>query len=179
MDSSQFEKDITTLERLLAQSQGQFIEIGAEAPCSFTQLKAYSDAELTAFEEAHSLRLPAAYRDFLLRIGACEVFSFQGSHRAITFYPLDEIFALYADCFAQPEEWLFDKFLPIGIDNSLQESLVFGFGFSQPQQFFLLYHDYYLDELDDENDPHFPAFFTAFERYLCQLITHRGRLSPH
>ena len=167
------------LTELINQSKGKPIDIGLDSLQSFKITKTYSEIEIQEFEIKNGLQLPIAYRRFLLEIGACEIYSAEESHHVIEFHKLDEIYEFYSGCFENPKEWLFKKYLPIGSDNSLQESFGFSFYFKEPEQFFVLFHEYYLEELEGEDDPECPAYLCSFEGYIDEVIENKGELKPH
>lgn len=167
------------IKELIEQSQGIPIDIGVESLQSFKVTKTYSEIEIQEFEIKNNLKLPTCYRTFLLEIGACAIYSDEQSHHSIEFHKLEEIFDIYSGCFENPKDWLFSKYLPVGSDNGLQESFGFSFYFKNPEQFFVLFHEYYLDELEEEGDPEFPAYLCSFEEYLDEMIKNNGEMSPH
>ena len=167
------------IKELIEKSKGKVIETASDSLQSFKITKAYSETEIQDFEIKYDIKLPSVYRQFLLEIGACEIYSEANSHRSIEFHKLEEIYENYSACFEDPDEWLFKKYLPIGSDNGLQESFGFSFYFSKAEQFFVLFHEYYLEELEEENDPEFPAYLCSFENYLDEIVTNNGEMQPH
>ena len=55
-------------------SQDAPIDIDADRPLRFVQLRAYSSGELDAFEAQHALHLSPGYRHFMTTVGACKLF---------------------------------------------------------------------------------------------------------
>ncbi len=170
---------LSSILNLIKLSQGDFIDIGSDNRCSFRTIKKYSEQDIVEFETQKRVNLPPEYREFLQKVGACEIYSEEHSHYRIEFHKIEDIFARYQDCFETPEDWLFEKYLPIGSDAGLQESFGYGYCFRMPVQFFILSHEYYFDEIGEEGDPEFPAYLCTFEDYLSRMVLCKGKLDPH
>ena len=172
-------KEIDIITELIKSSNGTPIDIGLESLYSFKQVKKYTDIEIKHFEDHYSVVLPEMYKFLLKTIGASEIYSEENSHHSIEFHKLEDIYGIYEDCFENPKDWLFKKYLPVGYDNGLQESFGYSFYFKKPEQFFVLFHEYNLDELEEENDSEFPAYLCTFKEYVKEIVIKNGELEPH
>ncbi|MCP4156842.1 MAG: SMI1/KNR4 family protein [bacterium] len=172
-------ENIDVINGLIFKSDGDFIDIGTENKQRFILKKKYTPDEIEVFESKNKIILPNEYKYFLIHVGACELYSEENSNHFIEFHLLEDLFENYKDSFENPEEWLFKKFLPVGVDNGLQEHFGYSFFFKKPTTFFVLFHEYYLDEIEEEDDPNFPAHICTFSEYIAEIIANKGDLEPH
>ena len=74
MSDGAFDAACTTLKQWCEASHGQPIDIGHDAPLSFSSTQRSSARELDDFEREFGVRLPGAYRTFMSLVGASRLF---------------------------------------------------------------------------------------------------------
>lgn len=81
---------IQEIEKLINLSNGNFITLSSGERYAFSSIRNYNIAEIEIFEEKFNVKLPAEYKNFLITIGACNLY-FDKHQLGIKFYELEEI----------------------------------------------------------------------------------------
>lgn len=161
-----FEDACLRLSAWIALSQGVLIDTGHTERQAFRRTRHVHEIELHAFEQAHNLALPKSYRQFLIGVGAVEIFS--GERTAgIDILPPADIAGFSASVFSNYGEDLFPQVL---LAVSLPKFGYFG-GFlmdSTEQNYSLFYPDIPPELWIEESEP------LDFESWLVQLVNSRA-----
>ena len=121
-----FQDALDLLARWLDESVGQLIELPSGQRKGLRLTQDYTLDEIEEFEDEWDLDFPEPYRQCLLTVGACEIFSGgTGAGRGVSFSRLDSIPELYHEYFDKKDSQLFSQFLPIGAIYAQQQVLAF------------------------------------------------------
>ena len=133
-----FQEALDVLARWLDESVGQLIELPSGQRKGLRLTQDYTLDEIEEFEDEWDLDFPAPYRQFLLTVGACEIFyGGTGTGRGVSFSRLDSIPELYHEYFDKKESQLFSQFLPIGAIYGQQQVAAFDIMRNTPDNFAL------------------------------------------
>ena len=66
---------IVCINNLIEKSQGNLISMGSGIEYGFSRIKTYSNAEIGKFESSRNIKLPNDYRQFLMQVGACNLYT--------------------------------------------------------------------------------------------------------
>lgn len=106
---------LNKITTLVNESKGKYIKLAGEQ-YYFLQLKRYELSEIESFESLYKIKLPNEYKNFLLEIGACQLY-FDEYELGIEFHELTNIKELTEEVF-------------IGIDNPFPNLLFIASNFN-------------------------------------------------
>lgn len=85
------------INQFIEQSGGEYIDVAQKA-YRFIKTKQYEPQDIIAFEKEHQITLPKEYQEFLLQVGACQLYV-DCYELGIVFYELSQIKHITAECF--------------------------------------------------------------------------------
>lgn len=132
----------------------------------------YTLDEIEEFEDEWDLDFPESYREFLLRVGACEIFyGGTGLGRGISFSRLDAIQELYHEYFDRKDSLLFSRFLPIGGIYGQQQVAAFDVTRESPDNFALFSDEQQAVDWAAEAES---TNWMRFEDWVIQIVNREG-----
>lgn len=136
-----YQEALAQLIQWLDESLGQPVALPSGQSKGFRLTQDYMEEEIEEFEDEWDLDFPSAYREFLLQVGACEIFyGGTGRGRGISISRLDAIPELFHEYFDRKDSLLFERYLPIGGVYSEQQIAAFDLSLETDASF-ALYSD--------------------------------------
>ena len=133
-----FQDALDLLARWLDESVGQLIALPSGQRQGLRLTQDYTLDEIEEFQDEWGIAFPEPYRQFLLTVGACEIFyGGTGAGRGISFSRLDAIPELYHEYFDKKESRLFAQYFPIGAIYGQQQVAAFDMTRESPANFAL------------------------------------------
>ena len=171
-----FQQALDQLVLWLDQSLGQPLELPSGQKKVLRLTQDYTPDEIDDCEDDWDLDLPAAYRQFLLTVGACEIFyGGTGAGRGISFSRLDAVTDLYHEYFDRKNSLLFTRFLPIGGVYASRQVAVFDLTREAPN--FALFSDE-LQATDWATQSDANPVWINFEDWLIRVVELEGEPEP-
>lgn len=167
-----FEEALNRLAAWLDESLGQPIELPSGQRKGFRLTQDYTLEEVEEFEDEWDLDFPEPYRQFLLQVGACEIFyGGPGPGRGISFSRLDSVPELYHEYFDRKDSLLFSRFLPVGGIYGQQQVAAFDLT-RESEQNFALFSDE--QQATDWAAAAEQTKWMTFEEWVVQLVEREG-----
>lgn len=167
-----FAEALDQLAKWLDESLGQPIVLPSGQNKGLRLTQDYELNEVEEFEDEWDLDFPEAYRQFLLHVGACEIFyGGTGPGRGISFSRLDAIPELYHEYFDRKDSLMFTQFLPVGAIYGQQQVAAFDITRESEENFAL-----FSDELQatDWVKSSEQTKWMKFEDWVVQLVEREG-----
>ena len=168
-----FQEALDQLVVWLDESVGQPISLPSGQTKGLRLTQDYTLDEIEEFEDEWDLDFPDPYRQFLLTVGACEIFyGGTGVGRGISFSRLDAIPELYHEYFERKDSLLFTRFLPIGGIYGQQQVAVLDISRETPDNFALFSDEQQATDWAAAADVNPP--WVRFEDWLIQVVEREG-----
>lgn len=159
-----FTENLNTLQRLLNESQGDFIHFGNEL-YRFTKQSDISSEEIANFEKKYQIQLPDTFKTFLLTLGACTLFEDERGF-AYEFYPPSQWESFTNEVFNGTGTNLFPKIVLVCYPNGGHQA---GFITSQKDAFGTFYSDIPVEYWEEDTELMSFANWLNEEISLCLL----------
>jgi hypothetical protein len=167
-----FQDSLETLARWLDESLGAPIVLPSGQKKGLRLTQDYTLDEIEEFEDEWDVEFPEPYRQFLLQVGACEVFyGGTGLGRGISFSRLDAIPELYHEYFDRKDSLLFSQFLPIGGVYGQQQVAAFDLTRKVPENFALFSDEQQATEWAASAES---THWLRFEDWVAGLVEREG-----
>lgn len=151
----------------IQESNGKSIDIKAENDFKFLLKKTFSEADILLFEQTKKTKLPTEYRNFLLKVGAVEIFAFEDYAGIEILSPFD-IESFSKDVFDNAGENLYPELL---LTSSIPRFGCFG-GFltekNNNENFSIFYSDVPTDFWIIE------AEFKSFDKWIIDMVKNKS-----
>lgn len=168
-----YQEALDQLVRWLDESLGQPIQLPSGTAKGLRLTQDYTEEEVEDFEDEWDIDFPEPYRQFLLQVGACELFyGGAGKGRGVSISRLDSIAELFHEYFDQEESPMFDEFLPVGAVYSNQHVAAFGLDGDEPENFALFSDEHQAQDWDEW--AHTAKAWRTFEDWVIELVQTEG-----
>jgi hypothetical protein len=136
----------------------------------------YTEEELEDFEDEWDLDFPAAYKQFMLTVGSCELFyGGAGRGRGISISRLDAVPELFHEYFDRDNSLLFQQYLPIGGVYGQQQVAAFDIEREEPQNFALFSDEQQAVDWAPWAETVDP--WKSFEAWIIEMVQTEGEFS--
>ncbi|MDB5391285.1 MAG: hypothetical protein JWM11_6931 [Planctomycetaceae bacterium] len=136
----------------------------------------YTQDEIEDFEDEWDLDFPAPYRQFLLTVGACELFyGGAGRGRGVSISRLDSIPELFHEYFDRDNSLLFEQYLPIGGVYGQQQVAAFDIERDDPQNFALFSDEQQATDWSKWAETTNP--WQSFEDWIIEMVQTEGEFA--
>jgi len=170
-----YSEAINKLRDLISVSQGRPIEVIAGKMRSFRLVRRYSLDDISEYESAIGFRLPEDYRNFMLEIGACDLYS--GGEKTANGIVFPELNLLKSRYFEPLGIEVGSDFFPIAEDLRLQELAVFRMSLAEGRGFFNVSHEYCVEDWSDVIDE--LNGWKRFEDWVIEFVSLDGKSPVH
>lgn len=136
----------------------------------------YTEEEIEDFEDEWDLDFPPAYRQFLLSVGACELFyGGAGRGRGLSISRLDAIPELFHEYFDRENSLLFEQYLPVGGVYGQQQVAAFDIERDDPKNFSLFSDEQQATEWGETAEK--ADAWISFEDWVIEMVQTEGEFS--
>lgn len=177
--SMNYDEALEQLSKWCKQSNGLIITLPSGREHTFLVTTKFNSMQFEGFEKLLQCKLPEAYKKFLLKIGSGLFFNLgDNASGGIEILAPDRIKSAYQYSFENVDEWIGKKVLPVGFDQNLQEHAAYVFSLPAPNNFIVMSHEYYIDELEEYDDD-LPGKVFSFEEWIIEAVETQGDLNIH
>lgn len=169
-----FADDLKLLKTLLSSSGGTPIDLPSGGRGAFKRTRSISPAELDGLEKKMGRPLPVSYRQLLGQIGACELFvTAAGGLEVLDPFGIQQRFGE----FFEESEVDLKRFLPVAIDERLQEIVVFALDRKRDRNLLVMPHDTSPEDWEDDADE--MEVWSTLEDWIAEAVALEGNMEPH
>jgi hypothetical protein len=170
-----FPESLATLCRLIEESKGRPIPLGNGKSRSFSRFRMYDEGALASFEAAMQVHLPSAFREFLLKVGACQLY--HGSEKIAVGIEFPDIAALKENFYIPLGVDQHSGLFPIATDLLLQEIAIFQLHRRGDRNFLNISHEYHPDDWEAVADE--LGGWRRFEDWIVEVVSQHGETDVH
>jgi len=171
-----YQEALEQLVLWLDESLGQPMALPSGMAKGLRLTQDYTLEEVEDFEDEWDLDFPESYRQFLLQVGACELFyGGAGRGRGVSISRLDSIPELFHEYFDRDNSLLFKQFLPIGAVYSEQHVATFDLLRDDPKNFALFSDEEQASDWTKWADS--TNAWRTFEDWVIELVQTEGEFA--